>query len=112
MPRLSGKNSAPKCLGYKAASFSSTGNTSGLAGPAFCLMVPRMDTTNLLIRKAQLGQTQLHTHTLPALADGQGPEGGPELQCTGCPLAYRIDDGIPVLLENEARPLTDEELGL
>jgi uncharacterized protein YbaR (Trm112 family) len=38
-----------------------------------------------------------------ALADGQGPEGGPELQCTGCPLAYRIDDGIPVLLVDEAR---------
>lgn len=42
-----------------------------MAGPAFCFMVPRMDTTNLLIRKAQLGQTQLHTYTLPALADGQ-----------------------------------------
>lgn len=41
-----------------------------MAGPAFCLMVPRMDTTTLLIRKAQLGQTLLHTHTLPALADG------------------------------------------
>lgn len=27
-------------------------------------------------------------------------------------LAYPVHDGIPVLLENEARPLTDEELGL
>lgn len=27
-------------------------------------------------------------------------------------LAYPVHDGIPVLLENEAHPLTDEELGL
>lgn len=27
-------------------------------------------------------------------------------------LAYPVHDGIPVLLENEARTLTDEELGL
>lgn len=37
------------------------------------------------------------------LIDGEGPEGGPELQCTGCALAYRVDDGIPVLLVDEAR---------
>ncbi|HET8602392.1 MAG TPA: Trm112 family protein [Marmoricola sp.] len=39
------------------------------------------------------------------LADGNGPSGGPELQCTNveCGLAYRIDDGIPVLLIDEAR---------
>ena len=31
---------------------------------------------------------------------------GPELVCTGesCGLAYRVDDGIPVLLVDEARP--------
>lgn len=39
------------------------------------------------------------------LADGQGPTGD-ELQCTGCSLAYRIDDGIPVLLIDEARTRT------
>jgi uncharacterized protein YbaR (Trm112 family) len=37
------------------------------------------------------------------LRDGTGPDGTPELQCTACPLAYRIDDGIPVLLVDEAR---------
>ena len=41
------------------------------------------------------------------LVDGTGPT-GPELQCTSpeCGLAYRVDDGIPVLLVDEARPLT------
>ena len=38
-----------------------------------------------------------------ALLDGSSPEGAEELQCTGCALAYRIDDGIPVLLVDEAR---------
>jgi len=40
------------------------------------------------------------------LADGSGP-GGPELHCTSpqCRLAYRIDDGIPVLLVDESRVL-------
>jgi uncharacterized protein YbaR (Trm112 family) len=38
-----------------------------------------------------------------ALRDVTGPGGGPELACTGCSLAYRIDDGIPVLLVEEAR---------
>jgi uncharacterized protein YbaR (Trm112 family) len=39
------------------------------------------------------------------LADGAGPEGGAELVCTGadCGLAYRVDDGVPVLLVDEAR---------
>lgn len=35
-----------------------------------------------------------------------------ELISRSARLAYPIRDGIPVLLENEARPLTDEELGL
>ena len=40
--------------------------------------------------------------------DDTGPTGGPELVCTGpdCGLAYRVDDGIPVLLVDEARSLT------
>jgi len=40
------------------------------------------------------------------LSDGSGPS-GPELHCTNaeCRLAYRIDDGIPVLLVDESRPL-------
>ena len=37
------------------------------------------------------------------LRDGERPDGTPELQCTACPLAYRVDDGIPVLLVDEAR---------
>jgi uncharacterized protein YbaR (Trm112 family) len=28
-----------------------------------------------------------------------------EIRCHGCRLAYRIDDGIPVMLVDEARPL-------
>lgn len=38
------------------------------------------------------------------LADAEG-EAGPELACTSpeCGLVYRIDDGIPVLLVDEAR---------
>ncbi|WP_137122204.1 Trm112 family protein [Segeticoccus rhizosphaerae] len=42
------------------------------------------------------------------LTDGTGPS-GPELQCSNeeCRLAYRIDDGIPVLLIDEARSLAD-----
>lgn len=40
------------------------------------------------------------------LRDDTGPDGGPELVCTGatCALAYRIDDGVPVLLIDEGRP--------
>jgi uncharacterized protein YbaR (Trm112 family) len=39
------------------------------------------------------------------LVDGTGPDGGVELVCTSgeCGLAYRVDDGIPVLLVDEAR---------
>ena len=33
-----------------------------------------------------------------------------ELVSRSARLAYPIRDGIPVMLENEARPLTDEEL--
>lgn len=33
-----------------------------------------------------------------------------ELRCPRCRLAYPIQDGIPVMLESEARPLSDEEL--
>ncbi len=35
-----------------------------------------------------------------------------ELVSRSARLAYPVRDGIPVLLESEARPLTDEELGL
>jgi uncharacterized protein len=33
-----------------------------------------------------------------------------ELLCKASGLAYPVRDGIPVLLEEEARPLSDEEL--
>jgi uncharacterized protein len=41
------------------------------------------------------------------LTDGFGPDGEPELHSTdaGRPLAYPVRDGIPVLLESDARPL-------
>ena len=35
-----------------------------------------------------------------------------ELLSRSARLAYPIRDGLPVMLENEARTLTDEELGL
>jgi phosphomannomutase len=40
------------------------------------------------------------------LRDETGPTGGAELVCTdaACGLAYRVDDGIPVMLIDEARP--------
>jgi uncharacterized protein len=37
------------------------------------------------------------------LRDGEAPDGAAELQCTACPLAYRMDGEIPVLLVDEAR---------
>jgi uncharacterized protein YbaR (Trm112 family) len=41
------------------------------------------------------------------LKDGVGPDGEPELHSTDAerPLAYPVRDGIPVLLESDARPL-------
>lgn len=33
-----------------------------------------------------------------------------ELLCRACALAYPVDDGIPVMLEEEARPLSAQEL--
>ncbi|MFD2839845.1 Trm112 family protein [Populibacterium corticicola] len=41
------------------------------------------------------------------LVEGTGPNGEPELHSTSTerPLAYPIREGIPVLLEGEARPL-------
>jgi uncharacterized protein len=35
-----------------------------------------------------------------------------ELQSRSARLAYPVRDGIPILLEAEARPMTDAELGL
>lgn len=35
-----------------------------------------------------------------------------ELMSRSARLAYPVRDGIPILLENEARVMTDEELGL
>jgi len=42
------------------------------------------------------------------LVDGVGPDGSPELHSTDPvnPLAYAVRDGIPVLLADDARPLT------
>jgi hypothetical protein len=41
------------------------------------------------------------------LVDGVGPDGEPELHSTDAdrPLAYPVRDGIPVLLESDAREL-------
>lgn len=46
-----------------------------------------------------------------ALTDVTGPAGGDampaELHCHHCALAYRVDDGVPVLLVDLARRLGD-----
>jgi len=34
-----------------------------------------------------------------------------ELVCKACKLAYPIRDDIPIMLEEEARPLSPEEIG-
>lgn len=41
------------------------------------------------------------------LVDGIGPDGSPELVSTDPvnPLAYPVRDGVPILLEGEARPI-------
>lgn len=39
------------------------------------------------------------------LTDSTGPDGGPELVCEAEGVAYRVDDGVPVLLVDEARPI-------
>lgn len=43
-----------------------------------------------------------------SLADDESLTGDPELRCTSpdCGLIYRVDDGIPVLLIDEARAPT------
>lgn len=45
--------------------------------------------------------------TKAELVDGTSPDGTPELHSTDPerPLAYPVRDGVPVLLESEARPL-------
>jgi len=42
---------------------------------------------------------------LSKLSDATGPDGAPELVCTdqACALAYRVEDGLPVLLVDQAR---------
>lgn len=49
--------------------------------------------------------------TKSELVDGVGPDGAPELHSIDPerPLAYPVRDGVPVLLESEARPLTRVE---
>lgn len=46
--------------------------------------------------------------TKAELIDGESPDGAPELHSTDPerPLAYPVRDGVPVLLESEARPLS------
>ena len=46
--------------------------------------------------------------TWATLVEGTGPDGAPELHSADAerPLAYPVRDGIPVLLEHEARPLS------
>lgn len=39
----------------------------------------------------------------PLSYDTEAADGSGELACTGCDRVYRIDDGIPVLLLDEAR---------
>ncbi|MDN5559533.1 MAG: hypothetical protein L0G23_08880 [Ruaniaceae bacterium] len=47
--------------------------------------------------------------TKATLIDGKGPDGAPELHSLDPerPLAYPVRDGVPILLEFEARSLRD-----
>ena len=64
-------------------------------------MIPRMDTKLLELLVCPVTKGPLTWN-----AEKQ------ELSSRSARLAYPVRDGIPILLENEARPMTDEELGL
>jgi phosphomannomutase len=68
--------------------------------PASDLSVPRIEPWLREILRCPLCRS--------TLSDGSGP-GGAELHCTNtqCRRAYRIDDGIPVLLADESRSLAN-----
>ena len=69
--------------------------------PCFLLYHRRMDTKLLELLVCPVTKGPLEYHR-----DKQ------ELISRSARLAYPVRDGMPVMLENEARTLTDEELGL
>jgi uncharacterized protein YbaR (Trm112 family) len=86
-----------RCRGCVMLSSRSSGTDSGVLG----------DSGRNVVRSIEpwLREILVCPRCHASLADGESLTGEPELECTSeeCGLIFRVDDGIPVLLIDEAR---------